>query len=75
MSCIHGNLKVVKYLLSIPNNKININAYNNYAFRISCIYDHLEVIKYLLSIPDNKININADNDDFIFKMSCSKNKI
>ena len=64
-------MEVAKWLLDIlaetrpwrvPNNKININANDDYAFRFSCENGHLKITKWLLNITDNKININADND-------------
>ena len=68
-SCVYGYLKVSKWLLSIKDNNIDINAKNDYAFRYSCYYGNINIAKWLLSIKDNNININAEND-FAFRSSC-----
>jgi len=46
----------------VPNNNININADNDYAFSRQRERGRIEVAKWLLSVPNNNININADND-------------
>ena len=48
-ACEHGRLNIIKHLLGLPNNEININADIDYAFRRTCLNGQLEVVKYLLS--------------------------
>ena len=50
----------------MPDNKININAENNYAFINSCYYGHLEIVKLLTKtgkVNNGLINAYCDNYD------------
>ena len=62
--------EIAQWLISIPNNKINISVENDYTFRLACEYGYLEIAQWLLSIPNNKININALYDS-AFRKACS----
>ena len=66
-ACKKGDLKLVKYLLELPNNNININSKNDRACRLACSKGHINIVKYLLELPNNNININ-DVETF----TCSK---
>lgn len=47
----HGQLEVVKYLLTSEHLKTDIHHENDYAIRISCHCGHLELVKFLLTSP------------------------
>ena len=77
-SCSNGYLEVVKYLLTSPDLKehADIDADNDYGFRLACENGHLEVVKYLLTSPDLKehADIHADNDSG-FRWACSHGQL
>jgi ankyrin repeat protein len=56
---------MIKYLLDIQNNNINLNILNNNSFYLACIHNNLEVIKFLLNIPNNNININETEESIL----------
>jgi hypothetical protein len=64
-SCRNGKLHVAKWLFSLPNNNININARNGYALRRNCF--DTKMVEWLLSLPNINVNIY---DDFIFRHNC-----
>lgn len=58
--CEWGYLEDAKKLLNACPNEININIYQDQAFRLACGNGHLEVANWLLSINKN-INVRACN--------------
>ena len=78
-SCKIGHLDVAEWLYyqskTDENQKININATNDLAFRQSCENGHLDVAEWLYCLSktdgNQKIYINA-MDDFAFRRSCAK---
>lgn len=58
--CRQGNLSGCKYLLDDRRN-INLNAWDDLAFRIACNNDQWHIAKWLLSIPENNICVNFKN--------------
>src|SRR4029078_9374047 len=66
-SCKNSHLEVAKLLIQLDN-KIDIHAKNEKAFRLACKNGHLEVAKWLFQL-DNKINSHATNE-YAFRGAC-----
>ena len=71
--CNVGNLESLEFLLSIPNNKIDIHYNNDYAFHISFHKNYIDIIKYLFRLS-NSFNATAYNNK-VYKVACAKNNI
>ena len=65
--CYFGYLEVAKWLMTLDD-KPNISANNDEAFRYACKNGHLEIAKWLMTL-DNKPNIRANNDK-AFRYAC-----
>jgi ankyrin repeat protein len=72
--CKNGHIDDLVNILHIENNNINLNIYDEYAFRIACINGHINIIKHLLCIPDNNINTNVQKY-YAFRKACKNNHI
>jgi hypothetical protein len=77
-------LDVVMWLISLENiphkngktyGKINIHAYDEYAFRYSFFVNY-QIIEYLFSLEKthDTINVHANKDE-VFKTVCEKNNL
>lgn len=67
LSCIGGNLELVKWLYSLLEKTENLYDYIRCGFNWACENGHLEVAQYLYY--HNKINIREVND-YAFTHSC-----
>lgn len=47
LSCLCGNIELVKWLYSLMANRENIHCMNDLAFQYSCEHGYLEIAKYL----------------------------
>ena len=72
-ACGRGFLEYTIYLVN--ENKIDIRAVNDYAFRYSCRYGHLKLAQWLICLGESsgysKIDIRTIND-YAFGWSCEK---
>lgn len=65
-NCSNGNLEEAQFLYHIDPD-INVNDWDDYAFRSSCYNGHLHIAKWLYGL--NKVNIHAYKDH-AFTTSC-----
>ena len=63
------NSEVIKFLGDIDN-KFNIHANNEEAFRIACNREDLDSAKWLYSL-DGKIDIHVNNEE-VFRIACNR---
>jgi hypothetical protein len=67
---------VIKYLLKIPSNNININIDNNFGFREACKNNHVDIVTYLIKLHDNYIAKIQNNKIVSWKIILKlKNKV
>ena len=70
-ACSRGFLSYGMFI--IKENKIDIHAYHEYAFRCSCKNGHTEIARWLIKLSESgeyrKINIHI-NDEWSFRYSC-----
>ena len=75
-ACKNGFLSYGMFLLF--EEKIDIHADNESAFRWSCANGHIQAARWLINLGESeeygKININA-NDEFAFRWSCTDGHI
>ena len=48
-ACKNGNIEIVKSIINLDNDKIDIHFNNDRAFRWACAKGHIEIVKLLLS--------------------------
>ena len=59
-ACQYGELRVVKFLVSLPSVGFNIKSNSGYTLHTACIYDQLDIVKFLVSSPLVDVNIQGD---------------
>lgn len=70
--CKSNNIKLIKIMYENSKELIDINANDNYLFRLSCSYDNIEVAKYiyLLSKKNNKYIDLYKDEGLLLRQSC-----
>ena len=73
-ACTLGNLKTVKYLLTSPHLKENVNIHvnNDDGVSFACVEGHFEVFTYLLN--SSLFDKSKYNYDLDFKHCCRRHK-
>ena len=61
-ACRYGELRVVRFLVSLPSVGLNIQDDSGYTpLHTACMYGQLDIIKFLVSLPSVDVNIRDDS--------------